>query len=144
MEPEHSNSLLQRALNDPRFELRVLALQALARRRDRATADTALERIGSSAFKRLEPTEQKEWLSALARILGDDSLPTFKKLLGGFALFDRSAKQRLEGLAVLALGEADSPGIVAYLEELSRDKNERIRDAAFRSLNRIHNESTGV
>jgi HEAT repeat protein len=144
MEPEHSNALLRRALDDPRFELRVLALQALARRRDAATAEAALERIRGSAFRRLEPTEQKEWLGALARIQGDDALPTFKKLLGGFALFDRSAKQRLEGLAVLALGEAESPGVVAYLEELSRGKNERIRDSAYRALNHIHNESSGA
>jgi hypothetical protein len=143
MEPEHSSVLLRRALDDPRFELRVLALQALARRRDTATAEMALERIRSSEFRRLEPTEQKEWLASLARIQGDEALPAFRKLIGGFSVFDRNAKQRLEGLAVLALGEADSPGIVAYLEELSRDKNERIRDAAFRALNRIHSDSTG-
>ena len=148
MDPTDSSSLLRAAVEDQILELRLMALRALAERRDEITGDLAAGHVVTRRFRHLEPTEQKAWLGTLARVRGDESLEVFRKLVHGFALLDRSARQRLRALTVVALGDAggpqEIPKIVAYLERLGQNKNDRIRDASMRALNRIHSYRTGA
>jgi len=125
-------------------ELRLLTLRALAARRDEETAALAAQRVLNKSFQQREPTEQKEWLVALARIQGDGAMPTFQKLISGFSLFQSSARLRLRALAVTALGEAGGEAASAYLEKLSKDKNERVRDAATKALHRKQHGARGT
>jgi hypothetical protein len=138
MDPANSSHLLHKALDDPRVDLRVLALQALAQRVDVRAGEIAAEHVASKSFRRLEPTEQKEWLVALARIQGDEALPLFRSLIEGWALVDRDNKLRLRALTTLSLGESDGPEIEVFLQRLEQNRNERVREAARRALNRIH------
>ena len=148
MDPTDSSSLLRTAVEDQTLELRLMALRALAERRDEITGDLAAGHVVTRRFRHLEPTEQKEWLRTLARVRGDESLEVVRKLVHGFALLDRSARQRLRALTVVALGDAGGsqqiPKIVAYLERLGQNKNDRNRDASMRALNRIHSYRTGA
>lgn len=144
MDPADSNHVLRAAIADAQVDLRLLALRALAHRKDHKTGEQVEARVTEKAFRRLEPTEQKEWLSALARIFGDEALPVFKELIDGWMLFDRAARQRLRALATLSLGEGDGVLILEYLESLTHHKDTRVRDAAVRAMNRIQIEETGI
>jgi HEAT repeat protein len=144
MDPQLANHTLRAALGDPNVDLRLLTLRALAQRRDEATADLAMARILDKSFLNLEPTEQKEWLSAVAKIQGERAIPTFEKIIFGFALFQSTAKLRLRGMAVTALGEAGGAAASGFLEKLSNHKNERIRDAALKALHRMHHGGKGT
>jgi hypothetical protein len=144
MDPRQANRTLRRSLDDPSVDLRILALRALAQRRDQETAQVARSRITAKAFLRLEPTEQKEWLVAVARIEGDAGMPLFHKVISGWSLFDSTAQIRLRTLAVTALGEAGGPAASQLLEKLMNDKNERVRDAALKALHRLHHERKGA
>lgn len=144
MDPALANRVLRSALEDASVDLRLLTLRALALRRDDETAGLATARILEKPFLRLEPTEQKEWLTALARIRGDQALPTFRKLISGWALYTSSAQLRLRALAVVALGEVGGKAASEYLEKLSNDKNERVRDSALKALHRMHHEGKGA
>ncbi len=144
MDPELANRTLRQALDDASVELRLLTLRALAARRDEETAALAAQRVLNKSFQQREPTEQKEWLVALARIQGDGAMPTFQKLISGFSLFQSSARLRLRALAVTALGEAGGEAASAYLEKLSKDKNERVRDAATKALHRKQHGARGT
>ena len=42
------------------------------------------------------------------------------------------------------LGEASGTGLSHFLEKLSNDKNERVRDAALKALHRMHHERKGA
>lgn len=144
MDPELANKTLRQALDDASVELRLLTLRALASRRDEETAALASSRVLHKSFLQREPTEQKEWLVALARIQGDHAISTFQKLISGFTFFKSSARLRLRTLAVTALGEAGGQAATDYLEKLSRDRNERIRDAANKALHRMHHGLKGA
>jgi hypothetical protein len=144
MDPALANRILRRALEDDSVDLRLFALRALAQRRDEETGDWATSWVLDKAFLRLEPTEQKEWLVAVARIRGDRALPTFQKLISGFALFQSSARQRLRGLAVLSLGDAGGTAATEFLEKLSQHRNARLRDSALKALHRMHHEPRGT
>jgi hypothetical protein len=144
MDPQLANRILRTALSDGSVDLRLLTLRALAQRRDEETAVLASSHILEKAFLKLEPTEQKEWLVAVARIQGESALPMFKKLISGFTLLKSSARLRLRGLAVVALGEAGGAAASDFLEKLSKDKNERVRDAALKALHRMHHERKGA
>ncbi len=50
----------------------------------------------------------------------------------------------MRALAVVSLGETDSPDTIEYLQKLSNDKNDRIRDAAGRALSRIESDAAGA
>jgi hypothetical protein len=144
MDPADSNHVLREAISDPQTDLRLLALRALAHRKDHRTGEDVEARVTEKAFRRLEPTEQKEWLSALARIFGDEALPLFKQLIDGWMLFDRAARLRLRALATLSLGDGDGALTLEYLESLTHHKDTRVRDAAVRAMNRIQIEETGI
>jgi hypothetical protein len=144
MDPTVANPLLRSALNDTSVELRLASLRALAHRGDEKTAHMASDHIMSKNFLRLEPTEQKEWLGAVALLMGDHALPMFRKLISSWAVIDRTAKLRLKGLAVVALGESGGPETTMYLEKLAENRNQRISDAASRALQRLKNEHPGA
>jgi hypothetical protein len=144
MDPTLANPLLRSALEDTTVELRLVSLRALAHRGDEETAHRAADHIMAKAFLRLEPTEQKEWLGAVAMLMGDHALPLFRKLVSSWAVTDRTSKLRLKGLAVLALGEGGGSETEAYLENLVGDKNPRISDAASRALQRLKNQHPGA
>jgi len=144
MDPALANRILRRALEDDSVDLRLFALRALAQRRDEETGDWATSWVLDKAFLRLEPTEQKEWLVAIARIQGDRALPIFQKLTSGFWLLQSSARQRLRGLAVLSLGDAGGTAATEFLEKLSQHRNARLRDAALKALHRMHHEPRGT
>jgi hypothetical protein len=144
MDPVDSNHLLRTALCDAQIDLRLLALRALAHRKDSKSVEEIEARIRDKKFLRLEPTEQKEWLSALAQIAGDEALPTFQKLIGGLMFFDRAERMRLQTLATLALGSSSGPRTLEYLDRLTHHKDTRVRDAAVRAMNRIQIDGTGI
>lgn len=144
MDPQLANRVLRISLNDVSVDLRLLALRALTQRKDQDTARLASDRVLDKAFLKLEPTEQKEWLVAVARILGDGCLPLFQKLIEGFSLLQSSGRQRLRALAISALGEASGSGLSHFLEKLTTDKNERVRDSALKALHRMHHERKGA
>ena len=144
MDPDDANHLLRKALHDADVDLRLLALRALANRGDEETADHAVSHVMDKAFLRLEPTEQKEWLGAVSSLMGDDALPLFRRLISGWAMFDRTAKLRLRSLAVVALGESSGDETLAFLENLVQDKNHRVREAATRALARIQQDRAGA
>lgn len=138
MDPSSSSHILRVALLDKNPELRIVAIRALSTRSDDETAAVVRTRITGSSFKKLEPTEQKELLGALARIQGDEAIPVFRKLIGGFGWFDHAGKIRLKTMATVAMAEGEGPELMAYLDRLTVDKQERIRDAARRALSRMH------
>lgn len=142
MDPSDSNRLLRRVVDDACFDLRMMALKALGHRHDTETGDVVQSHILDPAFRRLEPSEQKEWLSTLARIKSDDALPAFKKLISAWFFLDRAARQRIRVLAVSALGEGGGPETSEYLERLSHHKNARVRESAERALHRLHGGKT--
>jgi hypothetical protein len=144
MDPAVANPLLRSAFDDTSVELRLVALRAMAQRGDEETAHMASDRISSKIFLRFEPTEQKEWLAAVAMLMGDHALPLFRRLISGWAVMDRTAKLRLKGLAVLALGEGSGPETEAFLEKLAGDKNPRVSDTASRALQRLKNAQAGA
>jgi len=144
MDPSNSNHVLRAAISDAQLDLRLLALRALAQRGDLQTAEEVEHRVLEKAFRYLEPTEQREWLSALARIAGDEAISTFRQLIDGWMLIDRAARQRLRALATLALGDGEGEQTLAYLESLMHHKDKRVRDAALRAMNKIQVEETGI
>jgi HEAT repeat protein len=142
MDPSESNRTLRNVLEDTSFELRLLALRALAHRRDVVTGEMVEAHVREASFVHLEPSEQKEWLSTLAHIKGDEALPTFRKLIGGWAFFDRAARHRLRALAVLALSEAGGPQTADYLDKLARHKDGNVREGAGRALSKLRSGKT--
>lgn len=144
MDPADSSHVLRSALTDAQVDLRLSALRALAHRRDHKTGEQVEARVTQKAFLYLEPTEQREWLSALVRIYGDEAIPIFKELIDGWMLFDRAARQRLRALATLSLGDGEGDLILAYLDSLTHHKDSRVREAAVRAMNRMQVEETGI
>lgn len=144
IDPGESSRILREMLDDPSLDLRLTVLRALARRGDSETGDRVEQFVTDARFRRRQPAEQKEWLTALAHIKGDAALPTFRKLIGTWAFFDRAARLRLRVMAIVALGESGGPETVTYLNKLRTRRNAKIREAAERALNRLRSGQTLV
>lgn len=137
MDPVTSSHVLREGLDDTSTDLRTQVLRALSKRNDEETGVFVRKRISESSFKRLEPIEQKQLLSSLARIQGDSALPVFRKLIGGLGWFDNASTIRLKSLAVGTMAEGQGVELLSYLERLSRDKKDAIGDAARRAVARM-------
>jgi len=144
IDPQESSRLLRVMLNDEKQELRLMALKALSRRGDDTTGDYISDVVLDKNFQLLEPSEQKEWLSALTHIRGDNALPIIRRIVTRWTLFDRANHERLRAMAVVALGDGGGPETREFLEKLSKHRNARIRDAANRSLHRLRDSHTTV
>lgn len=135
VETEDANAVLRSALSDPSRDLALRALRVLAERRDAGASGLVERRILEPDFLPLKSEEQQEWLSALARIKGDEALPLFRRLIAR-RFWEGKARRYLRLTAISALGAGGGPGMTAFLEELARDRDETVRGDAQLALDR--------
>lgn len=133
-----ASRLLRGLLDDASRDLRLRALAELLRRRDAFTGLILEEKVQDAGFVRVDGDEQQLCLSALARIRGDAALPTFQGLIDRWIVFNRSAAGRLRLRAIAALAEDDGARTAAYIEDLARQRNHWVREAAEYVAVKIH------
>jgi HEAT repeat protein len=138
-----ASRVLRAALADPTPDLQLRALRALSGRRDADTGAVVERRVLLPDFRKLKSDEQQDWLSALARIRGDEALPALRRLIALRLFFNGGSRRYLRLVAISALGECGGPASAAYLAELAQDRDELVRDTAALALDRAGREGRG-
>jgi HEAT repeat protein len=115
------------ALKKPEFQVRVQALKGLEVRSDPMVLPMLRELVSADELARRGTPEQQEFLFAIARLGGVESVPILQYLLNQAGRFSGPRTRRLAESAAAALGRLDCPEAYAALEAYRGPR--RIREA---------------
>lgn len=127
--------IAQTALTDTDPKLRLLALHIIADHPDGHTAPKLWNQVFAKGFADRSPEEQREIFLTLAKFEPAAVEPQLIKLATRHTWFWRSRFLPLRLLAIEALGKLGTTLARTVLENLTRSRNRRIREASLRSLN---------
>ncbi len=129
-----TTELLLSALGDSAYEVRALALAALAQTKDERAAAPLIERVSDRAFHALTRFEKRETLRTLALIGTKEAVTALVRLLSARKLVKRERVDETRVLAVQALAMIGSPAAFHALQLHAGDRSDSVRRAVLAAL----------
>ncbi|MCE9636609.1 MAG: HEAT repeat domain-containing protein [Planctomycetes bacterium] len=126
--------LLLGVLDDPVYELRALALDAIGALRDPKAVTPLLLRAESPKFGSASAYEKRETYRALGRIGTTEATAWLAKILSSTSFFRREHQDEVRCLAAAALALATNSGARAVLTHHANDKSDAVKRAVQQAL----------
>jgi HEAT repeat protein len=137
IEDEDVNKILLKLLDDQRSEVRTLATQSLKYYGDKTTFGHVLELAKRKDFKKRNKIEKKALLKFLAKSQSEEVYSLLRSFLKKWTIFSKSVQNEIRLSAVCALEAMANPKAAQILEEGTRLRNKKIREACRLSLMRL-------
>jgi len=130
LETPGARAALRDAMKDPSHDVRLNAVLALANADKRGVVAQIIRSLGEEQ----DPDSLRTYMIALARIGTPEAIQYLLHVAEPEKGFFRRKPTPTRVAAVSALGNAESPGAIAAVRALTKDKEREVREAATRAL----------
>jgi hypothetical protein len=126
--------LLEKAIDDPERDVRLVALKALAAKNYYSAVGRVENIVFGKSGKDMEVAEKLAYFEAYAALAGEAGVAKLDVMLNGRDFIGRKEDSNMRGCAALALGKIATPNALTALQKAAADKDPVVRSAVAKSL----------
>lgn len=128
---------LEKGIDDPDRDVRISAVKVMAQRGHRGAFPKIEAAIDGKTLRNADLTEKMAFFEAFGAMAGPAGVPRLAAMLQGGGFLKRKEDTETRACAAMALGKIPTPEAKDVLQQVSKDKDALVRNAANKALREV-------
>lgn len=128
---------LEKGIDDPDRDVRIAAVKVMAQRGHRGAFPRIEAAIDGRTLRNADLTEKMAFFEAYGAMAGPAGVPRLAAMLQGGGFLKRKEDTETRACAAMALGKIPTPEAKDVLQQVSKDKDALVRNAANKALREV-------